>query len=433
MTFKIICRVGRGVVLAALSFILFLVPSAKATLPYTEVISEERANHILNIVEEDKSLALEGSMIRRLREIARVGGRNASWLDLLQREIPESEREQLWRRSDRAGHEPTPTAPWIITPQTINAEYLEAFGQAPSEVQRILTSRRTLPLALPSGLVLSELMPALRKLHKSYAAASRYISQIRWRNHYDVGALDVRPYLVLVEQRDALVRLIYDWASQTPAVKRASIETVCNVAPYALRRPTQRCKDDLENSIAQDNAVALQSMFDRVLSLGETKYQSLFKLTRAHPGVHTELVSQELRLTFTFLDTRTDLLQWIQEQVDMGWSEFGITKILLENVTEAVLGTVLTSWEVGALPHVNGIGGNEIVMDSNIARWLELSKVVMAHEFGHVIGFPDCYVEFWDQTQQAFVYYTLDPQNRMCALSGGSLESHRRELGRVFR
>lgn len=44
--------------------------------------------------------------------------------------------------------------------------------------------------------------------------------------------------------------------------------------------------------------------------------------------------------------------------------------------------------------------------------------LVVAHEFGHVLGFPDCYFESWSREESAFVYLEFDQsrKNLMCSI-----------------
>ncbi len=49
---------------------------------------------------------------------------------------------------------------------------------------------------------------------------------------------------------------------------------------------------------------------------------------------------------------------------------------------------------------------------------------VLAHEIGHVFGFKDCYVEFFDCPLQELIYYEIDNQDLMCSLAGNVLEKH---------
>ncbi len=51
----------------------------------------------------------------------------------------------------------------------------------------------------------------------------------------------------------------------------------------------------------------------------------------------------------------------------------------------------------------------------NLGPGLDHTKII-AHEIGHIFGFPDCYFEAWDKEKEAFLYLELDPmgKNLMC-------------------
>lgn len=79
-------------------------------------------------------------------------------------------------------------------------------------------------------------------------------------------------------------------------------------------------------------------------------------------------------------------------------------------------------FEAGVVPHVNRLGGNEIVMDSNQSIEEYESQWIIRHEFGHVLGLPDCYHEFYDQQLKAYVNYQLDITDLMCSRAGNMNE-----------
>ena len=47
-------------------------------------------------------------------------------------------------------------------------------------------------------------------------------------------------------------------------------------------------------------------------------------------------------------------------------------------------------------PHVNRLGGNVIVMDAAASIEVYAIRWAIRHEYGHVLGLPDCYFEFYD-------------------------------------
>lgn len=73
-----------------------------------------------------------------------------------------------------------------------------------------------------------------------------------------------------------------------------------------------------------------------------------------------------------------------------------------------------------------------IVMDQNSDMQDPENETVLAHEFGHALGFPDCYVEFYDDDEQAIINYQLDVQNIMCSLNGTVNASHFEELRKTY-
>ena len=89
-------------------------------------------------------------------------------------------------------------------------------------------------------------------------------------------------------------------------------------------------------------------------------------------------------------------------------------------------------FEAGATPHVNRLGGNEITMDENQPVTEYGSQWTIRHEFGHVIGFPDCYIEFYDTKAKIIVAYQLDITNLMCSRRGHLKQTHRDELKKIY-
>ena len=54
------------------------------------------------------------------------------------------------------------------------------------------------------------------------------------------------------------------------------------------------------------------------------------------------------------------------------------------------------------------------------------------HEYGHVLGFPDCYLEFYDTNLNQMVQYQLDITNLMCSRRVHLQQSHYDEMKRVY-
>jgi hypothetical protein len=71
-------------------------------------------------------------------------------------------------------------------------------------------------------------------------------------------------------------------------------------------------------------------------------------------------------------------------------------------------------------------------MDANSSLDEFDSQWTLRHEFGHVLGLPDCYHEFYDTKIEAYVNYQIDVTDLMCSRSGNMNERIFKELKRTY-
>lgn len=79
---------------------------------------------------------------------------------------------------------------------------------------------------------------------------------------------------------------------------------------------------------------------------------------------------------------------------------------------------VFVEWVRDATPHVKGLGSNHIVMNSNSSLDDWDTQWTIRHEFGHVLGLPDCYVEFYEEEKNLITNYQIDVEDLMCSRRG---------------
>lgn len=82
-------------------------------------------------------------------------------------------------------------------------------------------------------------------------------------------------------------------------------------------------------------------------------------------------------------------------------------------------GKPVVRFQKGITSHVDSDTKSVISLNTRL-RGIGLTKT-LAHEIGHVIGFKDCYVEFYDHDKESLIYYELDRNkgNIMCSLDRG--------------
>lgn len=100
------------------------------------------------------------------------------------------------------------------------------------------------------------------------------------------------------------------------------------------------------------------------------------------------------------------------------WSRDGF-EIKFEIVYKANSDTVvikLTDKMISFVPHSNT---KMIYLSKHLGK--EQSRLILAHEFGHVLGFPDCYMEFYSKANKELIYYELNhEENLMCAVDSNN-------------
>jgi hypothetical protein len=89
-------------------------------------------------------------------------------------------------------------------------------------------------------------------------------------------------------------------------------------------------------------------------------------------------------------------------------------------------------WQPGIVPHVPGLGVGTIYMDANQPLTEYDGQWTIRHEFGHVLGFPDCYIEFYDRDAGVIINYQIDTTNLMCSRRGHLQPKHLDELKRKY-
>jgi hypothetical protein len=362
-----------------------------------------------------------------LDEIIRVGARALDWVDVLQKDVPPETREQIWRRSDRIGHEPTFDKAMTYNPAIILEMYRKAMSDAPAAVREVLTGNGAVPANPPAGLSIKNVVDAVRTVHTAYSRASRWLMLYGWRFALGPSGRDFRGWLRIRQETDALVKFTEHWNTYSEAERGRFIDEVCAASPLS-GGSVERCRsENAELSRAPDGGNRALAWLRDVLSSGQRDYDTRFGVRSRHEGVRLSTEGATKMIAVPTTGIESGIYKWIEDRVREAWNFNNAVGVSLFE-TSGGSGAVRVIWEKGALPHVNGIAGDTITMDSNTPKWLEHTQVTMRHEFGHVLGFADCYTEFWDEEKESFIYYTLDPSDAMCALSGGYFDRHRDAL-----
>ncbi len=73
-------------------------------------------------------------------------------------------------------------------------------------------------------------------------------------------------------------------------------------------------------------------------------------------------------------------------------------------------------------------GSDLISLDVDDVKDEYLLKKIFAHELGHLLGFNDCYVEYYNEKSKEIIYYEMDDENLMCSINGLISSGHIKKI-----
>jgi hypothetical protein len=152
------------------------------------------------------------------------------------------------------------------------------------------------------------------------------------------------------------------------------------------------------------------------------KLDSLFKLRPEHLKFYckNDIHSSQKTLNIPIFAAGIDAykLQYLLDIAELKWnsSRLKVKFTLLEKKTDEAIQIISIA---DGISHVPDDDTHLIYLNSSLPA--DQAASVFAHEFGHVLGFPDCYIEFFDRSKKELVYYEIAEKNMniMCSMKYG--------------
>ena len=312
--------------------------------------------------------------------------------------------------------------PNVYSPEIIKNETNSIMVDLPQEMKSILNSSDALPDTIPLD---DEIFIIhARRVDRNYQSAARYKSVNKFRMHYIQAAKkDVRGYYYLLANKigeNELRDISNVPSSKLPLLKDALV-LVCLNSTSNLAK----CKNEVSRAFSENLVSAL---YTKHINGSRKIWDEFFRIPKS--GRRRDITWEGGLATVPF--NTPEIPKFIPYLKDNIEDEFRWENWKLKlNFGRFFFGPYL-KFEPGVVPHVNRLGGNEIVMDSNQPIEEYESQWTIRHEFGHIIGLPDCYHEFYDEGAKAYVNYQLDTTDLMCSRAGNMNERIYLELENAY-
>ncbi|MGE0762520.1 MAG: hypothetical protein AB7N80_04505 [Bdellovibrionales bacterium] len=194
-----------------------------------------------------------------------------------------------------------------------------------------------------------------------------------------------------------------------PSEEKKQIEAWLSMICYNTEEDDQICNSLVQSSTQNKTLVALYRRYE---SGAASIYDDFFQLQNPRREL-TWAPNNEAKIDIFNNQSReqTDFLKKNLED-EWRWQNWRLTIGFNPNAM------VKVHWQPGITPHVDGLGGGNVYMDSQAPLTEWDVQWTIRHEFGHVFGLPDCYIEFYSEPEQAMVTYQIDIDDLMCSRAG---------------
>ncbi|GIL16715.1 MAG: hypothetical protein BroJett040_04660 [Oligoflexia bacterium] len=355
-----------------------------------------------------------------LKQIVQVGKRNLQWLEFMNAHRDSQHQLRLTTPGSLIGY--PIEKPKKYSDQTITIEFSDLKKSLPAEMQKVIIDNKDFSQNPPVDE--ATYLEWARTTDKLYQTAVRWLLMKPYLEYLkEQKRLDVRGIYFLSQEPD-LNKTLSQWSSLTNEKKAQYRDWLLQVC-FNDKGLYQKCQSQLKE--AEKNNRLFQ-FFETSRPGALQLWERFFKI----PTLRSDVLwtsSMPNLMTVPFLDPGNPKLKnFLQTNIEDEWRTQSWNLKLDFRFTDDVDSIPHLEFEPGVTPHVNGLAGNTITMDANApleewdVRW------IIRHEYGHILGLPDCYTEFWEPSENLIVSYQLDTQNLMCSRMGKFLPLHFDEL-----
>ncbi len=348
-----------------------------------------------------------------------AGKRNMDWLAYMNSFKKEGEKIQLTKPGELQSY--PIDQPNIYSPDTIRESYKEISETIPESMRKVIFQRGRFPKEPTEDL--ETYIFWAKKVDKLYQSAARWTlikPHLNWYKHYK--AADIRGYYYLNKDENVEQNLenFSSLPEQTQSEYAKHLVNLCE-----NKEGVFGCEKKFAAAVEENTIL---DFFFHYYPTGKKVFDSNF-LIEAKRSDLVWTSAEPNRATIPVRDSKNSEINHFLEfntEDEWKWGDWQLDLLLTPNAD------IYLRFVAGVTPNVNTLAGNRITMDANAPLTEWNTQWTIRHEFGHVLGLPDCYVEFYDGNLKAMVNYQIDTENLMCSRAGKMQEIHYNELKRAY-
>jgi hypothetical protein len=350
-----------------------------------------------------------------IRTVIAAGNKNLNWLKHMNAARTSDNQIVLTRPGELTSY--PIDRPSIYNEEIIAKRHNDLMASIPKVMKDIIYGNAA--FTTEPGLPIDEYIAWAKKVDRNYQSANRWSLMQPNLSYYRQNAYrDLRGFYFLTRDQNRLVNFQRFLALRTEQQNQYRIW----LANMCSNSRAQNCKASLEQAIRSNT---VEAFYQKYLPSSQALWDSFFNIvpyrqdiawTRATPNVATVPVR----------NTTPEIEKFLVDNVEDEW-KWDTWNLRLEFTPRAA---IHVEFRPNVTPHVSNY--DKIVMDQNtpLTEWDVMWTI--RHEFGHSLGFKDCYVEFFDAEAQAMVNYQLDTTDMMCSRAGTMLETHYLEMKSAY-
>ncbi len=358
-----------------------------------------------------------------LQTILATGKRTLAWLDKINSMRTDGNKLDMTAKGVSKG------VPMNDPMKTNSQILIDKYNQYLKELSPLVINVVTGTGDLPSQAPLSdeEFIKTIRQIDVLYQHTVRWSGSKDSLDWYKTRSLwDIRGYIALKAIPDLETKLS-NWNGLSETDKKQYSTWLLSLCHNGNIEDVD-CQSELTKDLAANRALDYYTDFNKY---GEKQYNSFFAIPKTRPEIYWN--DEKTKFFTPFLaPARTDVKAWLADNVQDEWKGPGFN-LLLDFKDSSKDPIPHIQFQSGVTAHVNDIAGDTITMDGDYAINSYDQRWTIRHEYGHVLGFVDCYLEFYDTNEKAMIYYEIDTDNLMCSRHGNLQPGHITSLRAAYK